>query len=105
MTVNELVCVNHSQSGAGWPGHNQTLLQFVYACVWWFLFFFFGRAMEGSVVFADTSMLQKGSRKCPTTQFGVLLMLLFCSLLMGANSDPHFTCKDIALKGVLFLSL
>lgn len=32
-------------------------------------------------------------------------MLLLCFLLMGANSGPPFTCKDIALKGVLFLPL
>lgn len=57
INVNELVCIDHSQNGAGWPGHNQTLLQFVYACVWWFLLFFFRRAMRGSVVLAETSML------------------------------------------------
>lgn len=39
--------------------HDQILLQFVYACAWWFLFFLFGRAVEGSVMFADTSMLSR----------------------------------------------
>lgn len=51
-----------------------------------------------------TPAFYQESRKCPR-QLQDGLMLLLCFLLMGANSDPHFTCKDIALKGVLFLSL
>lgn len=43
------------------------------------------------------------SKKCPR-QFGDVLILLVW-FLIGPNLGPHFTCKDTALKGVLFLSL